>query len=77
MFKRTFTWSSLLNKGGAAGGGYAQLNPMVDLNLHFTGDIHDYLCNNLISACIDNHIYQGNELNINPKNCLGTLYGLK
>ena len=55
-------------KGGAAGGGYAQLNPMVDLNLHFTGDIHAITCaNNLISACIDNHIYQGNELNINPK----------
>jgi len=55
-------------KGGAAGGGYAQVNPMVDLNLHFTGDLHAITCaNNLISACIDNHIYQGNELNIDPK----------
>ena len=41
---------------------------MVDLNLHFTGDLHAITCaNNLISACIDNHIYQGNELNIDPK----------
>ena len=52
-------------KGGAAGGGYAQINPMADLNLHFTGDLHAITAaNNLISACIDNHIYQGNELNI-------------
>ena len=43
-------------KGGAAGGGYAQLNPMVDLNLHFTGYPCDTCANNLISACIDNHI---------------------
>lgn len=55
-------------KGGAAGGGYAQVNPMEDLNLHFTGDIHAVsTANNLISAIIDNHIYQGNELNIHPK----------
>jgi formate--tetrahydrofolate ligase len=55
-------------KGGAAGGGYAQVNPMEDLNLHFTGDIHAVsTANNLVSAIIDNHIYQGNELNIHPK----------
>ncbi len=54
-------------KGGAAGGGYAQINPMADLNLHFTGDLHAITtANNLISACIDNHIFQGNSLNINP-----------
>lgn len=54
-------------KGGAAGGGYAQVNPMADLNLHFTGDLHAITAaNNLISACIDNHIFQGNELQINP-----------
>jgi len=52
-------------KGGAAGGGYAQVNPMVELNLHFTGDIHAITsANNLVSAIIDNHIYQGNELKI-------------
>ena len=52
-------------KGGAAGGGYAQINPMADLNLHFTGDLHAITsANNLISACIDNHLYQGNMLNI-------------
>ncbi len=56
-------------KGGAAGGGYAQINPMADLNLHFTGDIHAITAaNNLISACIDNHIFQGNELQIDPTN---------
>jgi formate--tetrahydrofolate ligase len=55
-------------KGGAAGGGYAKVNPMVDLNLHFTGDIHAITtANNLVSACIDNHLYQGNELGIDPK----------
>lgn len=55
-------------KGGAAGGGYAQVNPMVDLNLHFTGDIHAITtANNLVSAVIDNHIYQGNKLKIDPK----------
>lgn len=54
-------------KGGAAGGGYAQINPMADLNLHFTGDLHAITAaNNLISACLDNHIFQGNELNIDP-----------
>ena len=56
-------------KGGAAGGGYAQVNPMADLNLHFTGDLHAMTsANNLISACIDNHIHQGNLLNIDPDN---------
>lgn len=55
-------------KGGAAGGGYAQINPMADINLHFTGDLHAMTsANNLISACIDNHLYQGNELGIDPK----------
>lgn len=54
-------------KGGAAGGGYAQVNPMDELNLHFTGDFHAMTsANNLISACIDNHIHQGNELNLDP-----------
>lgn len=54
-------------KGGATGGGYSQVVPMEDINLHFTGDLHAITsCNNLISAAIDNHIYQGNELNINP-----------
>ncbi|HBP25722.1 MAG TPA: formate--tetrahydrofolate ligase [Acholeplasmatales bacterium] len=63
-------------KGGAAGGGYSQLNPMVDMNLHFTGDLHAVTtANNLVSAVIDNHIFQGNELGINPtkvvwKRCL-------
>ena len=56
-------------KGGAAGGGYAQVNPMVDLNLHFTGDLHAMTtANNLVSACIDNHIYHGNALGIDPNN---------
>lgn len=55
-------------KGGAAGGGYAQVIPMEDINLHFTGDMHAIgAANNLLSAMLDNHIYQGNELNINPK----------
>lgn len=54
-------------KGGAAGGGYAQVNPMAELNLHFTGDIHAVTtANNLVSAVIDNHLYHGNELNIDP-----------
>ena len=54
-------------KGGAAGGGYAQVNPMAELNLHFTGDIHAVTAaNNLVSAIIDNHLYQGNELHIDP-----------
>ncbi|WP_208559588.1 formate--tetrahydrofolate ligase [Marinilactibacillus kalidii] len=55
-------------KGGAAGGGYAQVIPMEDLNLHFTGDIHAIgAANNLIAAMVDNHIYQGNELDIDPR----------
>ena len=61
-------------KGGAAGGGYAQVIPMEDINLHFTGDFHAITsANNLLSSVIDNHIYQGNELNINKvifKRCL-------
>ena len=49
-------------KGGAAGGGYAQVVPMEDINLHFTGDMHAITAaNNLLSAAIDNHIHQGNE----------------
>ncbi len=55
-------------KGGACGGGYSQIVPMEDINLHFTGDIHAIsIANNLIAALIDNHIQQGNELNIDPK----------
>lgn len=55
-------------KGGAAGGGYAQVVPMEDINLHFTGDLHAIgAANNLLAAMLDNHIYQGNALNINPK----------
>jgi formate--tetrahydrofolate ligase len=55
-------------KGGAAGGGYSQVMPMDEINLHFTGDIHAVTtANNLLSAMIDNHIYQGNELGIDPK----------
>lgn len=55
-------------KGGAAGGGYAQVVPMEDLNLHFTGDFHAITsANNLLSAMIDNHLQQGNELRIDPK----------
>lgn len=54
-------------KGGAAGGGYAQVIPMEDINLHFTGDFHAISsANNLLAAMIDNHIYQGNSLNIDP-----------
>ena len=53
-------------KGGATGGGYAQVYPMDEINLHFTGDMHAITsANNLLSAAIDNHIYQGNQLNIN------------
>ncbi|MCD8326783.1 MAG: formate--tetrahydrofolate ligase [Lachnospiraceae bacterium] len=56
-------------KGGAAGGGYAQVVPMEDLNLHFTGDFHAITsANNLLAALLDNHIQQGNELNIDPRN---------
>lgn len=55
-------------KGGAAGGGYAQVVPMEDLNLHFTGDFHAITsANNLLAALLDNHISQGNELGIDPK----------
>ena len=55
-------------KGGAAGGGYAQVNPMVEMNLHFTGDLHAMTtANNLVSAVIDNYLFQGNHLNINPE----------
>ncbi|MBB5184848.1 formate--tetrahydrofolate ligase [Faecalicoccus acidiformans] len=55
-------------KGGAAGGGYAQVVPMEDINLHFTGDMHAITtANNLVCAMIDNHIHQGNELNIDPE----------
>jgi formate--tetrahydrofolate ligase len=55
-------------KGGAAGGGYAQVVPMEDINLHFTGDLHAITAaNNLVAAIIDNHIYQGNKLGINPQ----------
>lgn len=63
-------------KGGATGGGMAQIAPMEDINLHFTGDLHAITCaNNLISAILDNHIHQGNALNINTtkiiwKRCL-------
>ena len=63
-------------KGGATGGGYSQVMPMEDINLHFTGDMHAITtANNLISAVIDNHLFQGNELNIDPnrivwKRCL-------
>lgn len=56
-------------KGGAAGGGYAQVVPMEDINLHFTGDMHAITtANNLVSAVLDNHLHQGNELNIDPEN---------
>ena len=63
-------------KGGAAGGGYAQVVPMEDLNLHFTGDFHAITsANNLLAAMLDNHIMQGNALGIDPnqvvwKRCL-------
>ncbi len=56
-------------KGGAAGGGYAQVLPMEDLNLHFTGDFHAITsANNLLAAMLDNHIHQGNALGIDPRN---------
>ena len=55
-------------KGGAAGGGYAQVVPMEDINLHFTGDFHAIgAANNLLAAMIDNHIHQGNALNIDVR----------
>ena len=59
-------------KGGAAGGGYAQVVPMEDLNLHFTGDFHAITsANNLLAALLDNHIQQGNELGIDPRQIVG------
>ena len=58
-------------KGGAAGGGYSQVVPMEDINLHFTGDIHAITCaNNLLCAMLDNHIHQGNVLEIDPRRIL-------
>ena len=55
-------------KGGAAGGGYAQVVPMEDINLHFTGDFHAIgAANNLLAAMLDNHIHQGNALGIDPR----------
>ena len=58
-------------KGGATGGGYAQVVPMEEINLHFTGDMHAITtANNLISAALDNHIFHGNALNIDPENVL-------
>jgi len=55
-------------KGGAAGGGYAQVVPMEDINLHFTGDFHAIgVANNLLAAAVDNHVYWGNELNLDPR----------
>src|ERR1700716_2944167 len=55
-------------KGGAAGGGYAQIVPMEDINLHFTGDFHGIAtANNLLAAMVDNHIYWGNALGIDPR----------
>lgn len=58
-------------KGGATGGGYAQVCPMEEINLHFTGDFHAITAaNNLLCACIDNHLYQGNELNIDKDRIL-------
>ena len=58
-------------KGGAAGGGYAQVVPMEDINLHFTGDMHAITsANNLLCAVLDNHIQQGNKLNIDPRRIL-------
>lgn len=56
-------------KGGAAGGGYAQVVPMEDINLHFTGDIHAIsMAHNLCAAILDNHLFQGNDLDIDPEN---------
>lgn len=58
-------------KGGATGGGYSQVLPMEDINLHFTGDMHAITAaNNLLCALLDNHLQQGNDLKINPKNVL-------
>lgn len=61
-------------KGGATGGGYAQVVPMEDINLHFTGDMHAITtANNLVSAILDNHLHQGNELNIDPEKLLSSV----
>ena len=58
-------------KGGATGGGFAQVVPSLDINLHFTGDMHAITtANNLLSAAIDNHIYYGNQLEIDIENIL-------
>ncbi len=58
-------------KGGATGGGYSQVLPMEEINLHFTGDMHAITAaNNLLCALLDNHLHQGNKLNINPKSIL-------
>jgi len=58
-------------KGGACGGGYSQVLPMEDINLHFTGDLHAITAaNNLLAAMLDNHLYQGNELDIDPDRVL-------
>ena len=58
-------------KGGAAGGGYAQVVPMTDINLHFTGDFHAIgVANNLLAAMVDNHIYWGNELGLDERRIL-------
>ena len=60
-------------KGGATGGGHAQVLPMDDINLHFNGDFHAITsCNNLLSSIIDNHIFHGNELNIDPERVIFT-----
>ncbi len=60
-------------KGGAAGGGYAQVVPMEDINLHFTGDMHAITAaNNLLCAMLDNHMQQGNLLNIDPRRIVFT-----
>jgi len=59
-------------KGGAAGGGYAQVIPMTDINLHFTGDFHAIgAAHNLLSALVDNHIHWDNQLNIDPRRIHG------
>ena len=56
------------NKGGATGGGHSQVGPMVDINLHFTGDMHALTsANNLLAALVDNHLYWGNALGIDPR----------
>ena len=60
-------------KGGAAGGGYAQVVPMEDINLHFTGDMHAITAaNNLLCAMLDNHMQQGNALGIDPRRVIFT-----